>query len=67
MRDIAKGLALLTQIGLAMLTPIIGCILLGHYLDEKLQTKVLFLIVFTILGVGAAFRNLFYMTNYKDK
>lgn len=42
-----------------MAIPIIMCILLGNYLDEKFGTNVLFLIIFTIIGVLSAFRNLY--------
>lgn len=53
------NLVLITQVGLSMIVPIIGCFLLGNYLDSKLSTGNIFLLVFTILGVLAAFRNLF--------
>lgn len=58
-KDILKNLSLLSQVGLLMAIPIIGCILLGHYLDTKFGTNVVFLIIFTVLGVLAAFRNLY--------
>ncbi|HCX65052.1 MAG TPA: F0F1 ATP synthase subunit [Eubacteriaceae bacterium] len=53
------NLALITQLGISMIVPIIGCFLLGRFLDEKFGTGNLFLIVFTAMGVMAAFRNLF--------
>ncbi|MCD7905730.1 MAG: AtpZ/AtpI family protein [Clostridiales bacterium] len=58
-RDFLKAWAILPQIALVMLTPILLCILLGHFLDGLLGTEVLFLIIFTVLGVGAAFRSLY--------
>lgn len=53
------NLALITQLGLSMLVPIIACFLLGHYIDKKFSTGNIFLFIFTIMGVMAAFRNLF--------
>jgi F0F1-type ATP synthase assembly protein I len=54
-----KSLSLISQIGFLMAIPIIGCILFGNYLDNLFDTKVLFLIIFTILGMLSAFRNLY--------
>ncbi|NBI06038.1 AtpZ/AtpI family protein [Senegalia massiliensis] len=58
-----ENIALITQIGISMAVPIIGSIFLGNFLDKKLGTNILFLIVFLILGVGAAFMTLFKMTS----
>ncbi len=60
-----SNLALVSQIGIMMAFPIIGCIWLGSIIDKKLGTNVLFLIIFTILGVGAAFRNLYVLAIQK--
>lgn len=54
-----QNLALLSQIGLSMFIPIIGCFFLGKYLDTVFSTGNILLLVFTILGVLTAFRNLF--------
>ncbi|PKM95324.1 MAG: F0F1 ATPase subunit [Firmicutes bacterium HGW-Firmicutes-1] len=61
-----KNLSLLSQVGFLMAIPIIGCILLGSYLDGLLGTNIIFLIVFTILGVMAAFRNLYVLSVKKN-
>lgn len=53
------SLAYLTQLGLTMAIPIIGGILLGNFLDERFSTGYLFLIIGIVIGVLAAFRNLF--------
>lgn len=60
--EIMKALSLISQIGLLMAIPIIGCILFGAFLDRVFGSNVVFLIIFTILGVLAAFRNLFMIT-----
>ncbi|PKM53484.1 MAG: F0F1 ATP synthase subunit [Firmicutes bacterium HGW-Firmicutes-3] len=57
--DYLKNLALVSQIGLLMAIPIFLCIFIGHWIDGKLGTNGLFLVIFLILGVLAAFRNLF--------
>ncbi|NDL66709.1 AtpZ/AtpI family protein [Anaerotalea alkaliphila] len=59
-------LGLLSQVGFLMATPIIGSILFGAFLDRKFGTGVLFLGIFTVLGVGAAFRNLYVLMNKQD-
>ncbi|MPW27010.1 F0F1 ATP synthase subunit [Alkalibaculum sp. M08DMB] len=66
-----QNLVLISQLGFSMIVPIMGCFLLGRFLDVKFDTGNLFLIVFTILGIMAAFRNLFVIgmksgTNRRD-
>jgi F0F1-type ATP synthase assembly protein I len=53
------NLALLTQLGLSMFLPIAGCFFIGRYLDQRFGTAPWLLLVMTVLGVMAAFRNLF--------
>ncbi|QSX09314.1 AtpZ/AtpI family protein [Alkalibacter rhizosphaerae] len=53
------NLALITQLGISMFIPIAGCFFLGRYLDARFETAPLFLFILTIMGVLAAFRNLF--------
>ncbi|GKX30609.1 hypothetical protein SH1V18_30890 [Vallitalea longa] len=65
--NIMKSLSLLTQIGFLMAIPIIGCILLGSYLDERFDTGIIFLIIFTILGALTAFRNLYVIAMNSSK
>ena len=57
--------ALVSQIGIMMVMPIILGVWLGNWIDKKLGTGALFLIIFMILGIGAAFRNV-YLTVYKQ-
>ena len=56
---IFKQLALVTQIGLLMAIPIFFSIFIGYWLDNKFDTSPLFLVIFILVGVYAAFRNLF--------
>jgi F0F1-type ATP synthase assembly protein I len=56
-----KLLGYLSTVGLAMgLSVGIGA-LVGHYLDEKFQTRGWLLFIFIGLGIVAAFRNLYFM------
>jgi len=59
---ILQNLALISQIGISMLTPILGGGLLGIFIDKKLGTGVVFFIIFIILGVISAFVTLFRIT-----
>lgn len=62
-----RSLVLVSQLGISMITPILACTLIGAFLDNKLNTSPWFLIVFILLGVGAAFRNLFYIVGKEIK
>lgn len=62
---ILQNLALVSQIGLIMVIPIIAGVFVGGWIDKALGTKVVFLIIFVILGVGSAFRNVY--TIFKQK
>lgn len=57
-----KYLTFISQIGVSMAVPIVGGVFFGKILDDKLGTNVLFLAVFSILGVIVSFINLFKMT-----
>ncbi|MDO5707640.1 MAG: AtpZ/AtpI family protein [Andreesenia angusta] len=57
--SIFANLTLVTQIGITVIIILIGCIFLGKFLDEKLGTDIIFLIVFTVIGVLSAFNYIF--------
>lgn len=61
--------ALVSQIGVMMVVPIVLGVWLGGKIDNKLGTGALFLIIFVILGVGAGFRNVYLivMKQYEKK
>ena len=54
--DIAKGLGLMTQIGVTAALCIFFGVLVGRFLDDWLNASPLFLFVFAILGCLAAFK-----------
>ncbi|WDV46079.1 AtpZ/AtpI family protein [Clostridiaceae bacterium M8S5] len=57
--QILKNLALVSQIGITMLVPIVGGIFLGNYIDNLIGVKAIFLAVFTVLGIVISFMNLY--------
>lgn len=64
---IYENIVLITQIGLSMSIPIIGGIIFGNFLDKKFNTNVIFLSIFTIIGVFSSFTNLFKFVNRGNK
>lgn len=54
-----RNLAYITQVAFIMLTPIIGCIYLGNWLDEKFATSPWILMFGILIGVGTAFMSLY--------
>lgn len=68
-KNVAKGIAMISQIGITMMTPILLCIFIGYQLDKHFETKIWF-IIFMVLGIITAFRNVHYITKQfyaKDK
>ncbi|OOB78530.1 MAG: ATP synthase subunit [Epulopiscium sp. Nuni2H_MBin003] len=60
-KGLATTFALVTQLGFSMVIPIFLCFFIGIFLDKITTLSPLFLIIFIFLGVGAAFRNMFYI------
>ncbi len=54
-----QGLALISQIGISMALYIIGAVLLGNYIDNFFNSSPLALLVCLLLGIAAAFYNIF--------
>ncbi|MTI53372.1 AtpZ/AtpI family protein [Geosporobacter ferrireducens] len=52
---VLKNLSLLSYIGLSMTAPIFTGVLLGKWMDEKLQTGNIFLILFICISVPSSF------------
>lgn len=61
-KNLVKGLSMISQLGITMITPILICTFLGVYIDERSHKSPLFTVIFIVLGTAAAFRNLFYHT-----
>ncbi|MDO4324204.1 MAG: AtpZ/AtpI family protein [Lachnospiraceae bacterium] len=53
--EIVRSLALITQLGVSMLAPVVLCAVVGNWLDERYGWSVT--AVFLILGIMAGARN----------
>ncbi len=60
-KQIIQALAMVTQIGLSMLTCMGISLAIGYYLDQRLGTKC-WVIIMLIIGILAAIRSLFILT-----
>lgn len=58
-----ENLIYVSQIGLMMALPIVISVLLGNYIDEKLGTGSIFLLIFIGIGVASSFLNLYKIMN----
>ncbi|OLS01821.1 AtpZ/AtpI family protein [Tissierella creatinophila] len=63
-----KNLALISQVGISVITPILLGVYIGQWIDKWVGTNGLFMIIFILLGTGGGFLNLFKITGvFKDK
>lgn len=58
---ILTNLALVSQIGISIVVMIGGGVLLGNFLDKVFNTNLVFLVIFTVLGVSSAFYYIYKM------
>lgn len=58
-KSVFRSLAMITQLGLCVLTPILFCIFAGNYIDSHFGTKTL--LVFLILGTLGGGRGAYLM------
>ena len=65
--DSLKNLALVSQIGISIITPILLGVYLGNFIDKKLGTNGVFAIILIIVGAAAGFLNIFKLTGSNDK
>lgn len=65
-KSVYKSLAMISQVGIAMLVPIFWCCMLGLFLAEKCGSWVFILLFF--LGAFAGMRNVYVMLSaiYKE-
>lgn len=64
---IYENLALVSQIGIMTALPIIGGVYLGRFLDEKLNTNGIMLLICIIFGVLSSFYELIRFTYKKSQ
>lgn len=64
-----ENLVFLTQIGISMIIPILGGLFIGKFIDEKLGTKSIFMLICIVLGVVVAFTSVYKMVmkDYRKK
>lgn len=61
-KNFLKNIALVSQIGFSMITPILLGVYIGQFIDKKAGTKGIFTIILLLIGVGGGFVNLFKLT-----
>jgi ATP synthase protein I len=66
-KNILKAFAMVSQISITILVPICLSGWIGWWLDGQFHTQIWF-VVMIVLGIGAAFRNVYYLTKsfYSD-
>ena len=57
--QIAQALSLLSQLSIMMLVSIFECFFIGKFIDTKLNTRPIFMLIFLILGIGGAFMSVY--------
>lgn len=57
--QIAQMLSLMSQLGIMMVVSIFGCFFIGKFIDDKLNTEPIFMLIFLLLGVGGAFMSVY--------
>ncbi len=64
-KSVYRTLALLSQVGISMLVPILLCAWLGSFLEEKFSIPVFIPLI--IMGVLAGFRNVYYLVRHANE
>ena len=64
-KEVMQNLAMVTQLGISMLAPIILCVFAGHWLDERFGFHSV--IVLLLFGIAAGVRNCYLKTAYSEK
>ncbi|MCL2828034.1 MAG: AtpZ/AtpI family protein [Oscillospiraceae bacterium] len=54
--EVVKALSLITQIGIYIVASVVVGVFLGRFLDNLLGTSPWLLLLFSLLGIGAAFK-----------
>ena len=62
-REFIKALTFFSQIGVTMAVCVLIGVFLGRFLDSRLGTSPWLLLVFSVLGVGAAIKSIFDLSN----
>jgi len=54
--EVVKALSLITQIGIYIVASVVVGVFLGRFLDNLFGTSPWLLLIFSLLGIGAAFK-----------
>ena len=57
--EIVQMLSLISQLGIMMVVSIFGCFFIGRFIDDKLGTGPIFMLIFLVLGIGGAFMSVY--------
>ena len=65
----AMQMAFASTISTAMILAVVGCLLIGSYLDRKFDSGNVFTVVFLFMGLAAGFRNIYVLikNNFTDE
>ena len=58
-RELLRNLYMISQLGVTMVACLFIGFFLGRYLDDLLGTSPVMLIIFSLMGIGAAFRAIY--------
>ena len=58
-KNLLRGLTLFSQIGISMASCVLLGVFVGQFLDRRFDTSPWFLLVFSLVGVAAAYKALF--------
>ena len=64
-KNFLRGLVLFSQIGISMAFCVLLGVLVGGFLDRRLETSPWLLMIFSIIGVAASFKVLYDFTKKK--
>ncbi|SCI37225.1 MULTISPECIES: AtpZ/AtpI family protein [unclassified Romboutsia] len=57
--EVAKMLSLISQLGIMMIISILGTFFVGRFIDNLINTKPIFTLIFLVIGVGGAFLSVY--------
>lgn len=57
--EIVQMISLISQLGIMMVVSIFGCFFIGRFIDDKLGTGPIFMLIFLVLGIGGAFMSVY--------
>lgn len=53
--EVGKMLSLISQLGIMMVVSILGTFFVGRFIDDLINTRPIFTLIFIVIGVGGAF------------